>query len=188
MKKNVLRLEYKNKRLALNEEMIHIASEQIVEKLTDFILSNGFQHVHTYLSSDKHKEVHTKDFVRIMWHNSINLYTSISNVNDYSMTHYPLNEHTELKENQWGILEPLGEEPIDEKQFEVVVTPLLVFDKNGNRVGYGKGYYDRFFSKCHPEVIKIGLSLFDPIEEIEDLDEYDFPLDFAITPHQFYAF
>jgi 5-formyltetrahydrofolate cyclo-ligase len=56
----------------------------------------------------------------------------------------------------------------------VVFVPLLAFDKKGNRVGYGKGFYDAFLSKCKPETIKIGLSFFEAEETIDDVFENDF--------------
>jgi 5-formyltetrahydrofolate cyclo-ligase len=188
MKKNFLRTKYKNKRLELNEEVIKTSSEEILLKLTDFILSNEFQHVHVFLSSQRHKEIATKDFIEVMWQNGVNVYTSISNMQESSLTHFRIFPETKSCINKWGIPEPIDAEQVDEKTFDVVVTPLLIFDQNGYRVGYGKGFYDRFFALCQPEVVKIGVSLFEPVEHIEDIDEFDFPLDFCITPDQFYAF
>jgi len=69
-----------------------------------------------------------------------------------------------------------------------VLVPLLSFDKKGFRVGYGKGFYDRFLMQCKSDCIKIGLSYFDPIDVIDDADEFDVPLDFCITPQKVYVF
>ena len=57
---------------------------------------------------------------------------------------------------------------------------LVAFDERGYRVGYGKGYYDRFLAKCKPTCFKVGLSFFPPLEMIEDVHEYDVPLDLCI--------
>ena len=66
--------------------------------------------------------------------------------------------------------------------------PLLAFDNKGNRVGYGKGYYDNFLSKCTPDVIKIGLSFFEASDEITDVFESDIALDYCVTPNTIYQF
>lgn len=77
---------------------------------------------------------------------------------------------------------------MEPKKIEVVFVPLLAFDKQGNRVGYGKGFYDRFLKQCKTDVVKIGLSLFDAEEEIEDVLENDIPLDYCITPNKIHEF
>ena len=70
----------------------------------------------------------------------------------------------------------------------MVFVPLLAYDKQGNRVGYGKGFYDNFLSKCKPETIKIGLSFFPPEEKIKDVSESDVKLDFCVTPEEVFRF
>lgn len=188
MKKKELRQLYKNKRNALQDEIVTSDSTLIIMKLTDFILSNDFDHIHTFLTIKHHKEIDTAPFINTMWLNEKRLYASKSDREDYSMKHFNLTPETKLENNAWGIPEPTSGNSVEAKEIKVVVTPMLCFDMNGNRVGYGKGYYDRFFSSCAPEVIKIGLCLFDPIDKIEDTNEYDFPLDFVFTPNGFYAF
>jgi 5-formyltetrahydrofolate cyclo-ligase len=66
--------------------------------------------------------------------------------------------------------------------------PLLIFDKQGNRVGYGKGFYDRFLQKCSPNALKVGICLEKPIEQIEDLNEFDVKMDVCITPFGVWRF
>jgi len=92
--------------------------------------------------------------------------------------------------SDWGILEPTEETSVrlNPKDIDVVFIPLLAVDTQGHRVGYGKGFYDRFLAQVKPDVIKIGLSLEEPIEPIEDLNPYDIALDFAIAPDATYRF
>ena len=68
------------------------------------------------------------------------------------------------------------------------MIPLLAFDKKGFRVGFGKGYYDKFLARCKPNVIKAGLSFFDPVDEINDISGFDIPLNFCITPKEIFSF
>ena len=64
----------------------------------------------------------------------------------------------------------------------------MIFDHQGHRVGYGKGYYDRFLGECNRYTLKVGLSFFDPVSKIEDIDTNDIALDYAVTPRETYAF
>jgi 5-formyltetrahydrofolate cyclo-ligase len=77
---------------------------------------------------------------------------------------------------------------IDPLEVDFIIMPLFAFDEKGYRVGYGKGYYDRFLKKCNDSCLKIGLSYFDAVDEIEDTDEFDVPLDLCVTPQQVYVF
>jgi 5-formyltetrahydrofolate cyclo-ligase len=90
--------------------------------------------------------------------------------------------------NAINILEPLETEVIDPLDIDMVLVPMLAFDSRGNRVGFGKGYYDRYLSRCRPDCIKVGLSYFEPVERIEDTNEFDVPLNFCITPQKAYVF
>lgn len=90
--------------------------------------------------------------------------------------------------NRYNILEPIGGAVIPPQSLDVIFVPLVAFDERGYRVGYGKGYYDRFLTQCRPAAIRIGFSFFDAIDYIEDIDEFDVPLNFCITPHRIYEF
>ena len=91
-------------------------------------------------------------------------------------------------DNEVGITEPMGHELLAPETLDLVLVPLLAVDERGHRVGYGKGYYDRFLSRCAPECLKVGVSYFEPVPLIEDTHEYDLPLDICITPQQVYVF
>ena len=82
----------------------------------------------------------------------------------------------------------LKEINIENSKIDVVFVPLLCFDKQGHRVGYGKGFYDNFLHDCNTETIKIGLSLFEAEDHIQDIHENDIALDYCITPKKIYQF
>lgn len=90
--------------------------------------------------------------------------------------------------NAYNIYEPASGEEIPPQLLDLVLVPLLVCDESGNRVGYGKGFYDRFLKLCRPDCVKVGLSYFDPVQTITDADEFDVPLNYCITPQKAYVF
>ncbi len=95
---------------------------------------------------------------------------------------------TVFEANAINILEPLENDVIPPEDLDLVIVPMLVCDVRGNRVGYGKGYYDRYLNRCNSDCIKVGLSYFEPIDAVEDADEFDVALDFCITPQKAYVF
>ncbi|HJU45732.1 MAG TPA: 5-formyltetrahydrofolate cyclo-ligase [Chitinophagaceae bacterium] len=101
---------------------------------------------------------------------------------------FAVNEDTRFALNAYKIGEPVDGQEIPAGELDLVIAPLLCFDKKGYRVGYGKGFYDRFLQQCRADVIKAGLSYFEPEERIEDIDEFDVPLSVCITPHNIYEF
>ena len=94
----------------------------------------------------------------------------------------------EFANSDWGIPEPVGGIVVKPTDFDIVLLPLLTFDLNGNRVGYGKGFYDRYLVNCRPDCLKIGISLFEPVDLIEEVESHDIPLDIAICPAKLYDF
>jgi len=88
----------------------------------------------------------------------------------------------------WGIPEPVGGRVMEPHEFDVVLIPLLAFDVNGHRVGYGKGFYDRYLASCRPDCLKIGISFFESLAPIDDVEAHDIALDMAICPTQVYDF
>lgn len=95
---------------------------------------------------------------------------------------------TVYQPNTFGILEPSSGETLQPDQFDLVFVPLVAVEQRGYRVGYGKGYYDRFLSACKKEVTTVGFSFFEPLPSIDDLEAHDVPLSFCITPFHTYAF
>lgn len=101
---------------------------------------------------------------------------------------YLVDEHTDFSQNTFGIEEPVNAGLVPSGALDAVLVPLLICDTNGYRVGYGKGYYDRFLSECREDILKIGLCYFDPVEPIEDIHQFDIPLSICVTPKTIYEF
>jgi len=137
---------------------------------------------HLFLPIEAQKEVNTEFLLQILAGRDKEVVVSKSDFNTKGMTHYLLTDNTKLQVNDYGIPEPVDGLEVPSQKIEVVFVPLLAYDKKGNRVGYGKGFYDQFLCQCKPDVIKIGLSYFDPEETISDVYESDVKLDFCVTP------
>lgn len=90
--------------------------------------------------------------------------------------------------NAYNILEPTTGEVMPAAEMDMVIVPLLICDATGNRVGFGKGFYDRYLKDCRADCLKIGVSYFEPIEAIEDAQAFDVPLNLCITPQKAYVF
>ena len=184
--KAVLRTEYQKRRDYLTEEQIADCSIQISNlSLTLNIWEYSIYHL--FMTNEKNKEIDTSYLLSVIQGKDKQpVIPKI--VDDNRLEHFLLNDQTPLKNNRWGIPEPLGGITINPKQIEVVFVPLLVFDQHGHRVGYGKGYYDRFLDQCSESTLKVGLTFFDPVTKIEDIETHDISLDFALTPERIYAF
>ena len=184
--KAVLRTEYQKRRDSLTEEQIADCSIQISNlSLTLNIWEYSIYHL--FMTNEKNKEIDTSYLLSVIQGKDKQpVIPKI--VDDNRLEHFLLNDQTPLKNNRWGIPEPLSGITINPKQIEVVFVPLLVFDQQGYRVGYGKGYYDRFLDQCSESTLKVGLTFFDPVTKIEDIETHDISLDFALTPEQIYAF
>ena len=87
-----------------------------------------------------------------------------------------------------NIVEPVSDDIVPANAIDIVLIPLLAFDEQGFRVGYGKGFYDKWLAECRPDCQKIGFSYFEPIDSLSDRNEFDVPLDLCITPHSQYVF
>lgn len=98
------------------------------------------------------------------------------------------NEETEFLKNEYNIYEPESGNRMAPTDIDMILVPLLAFDKKGYRVGYGKGFYDKYLANCRKDCIKAGLSYFDPVDEITDKGDFDVPLDLCITPQSVYVF
>lgn len=181
MKKQQLREEYKLKRKALSDEEIKIFEKSICLQIRNLDFSL-VQNVHVFLPIKRQKEVNTYPIIDFLRKIDKQIIISKSNFENNTLTHYIFEKRTELLINKWGIPEPINAIEINVKNIDLVFVPLLISDKKHYRVGYGKGFYDRFLSECKSSVKTIGLNFFSPIQEIEDVGVFDVPLDKVIYP------
>tara|TARA_B100000767_G_scaffold178213_1_gene166525 strand:+ start:86 stop:652 length:567 start_codon:yes stop_codon:yes gene_type:complete len=187
LNKKQLRDKYKSRRNNLSLEEIDDYSLQIANLIINLpIWKYSFYHI--FLSIKSLKEINTGPLLAILSGKDKNIIISKSDFEDCTMSHFLLQDNTILKLNSRNIPEPEDGIKISSKQVEVVFIPLVAFDQHGNRVGYGKGFYDAFLKNCHKSTLKIGLSFFSAEESIYDCEPHDVPLDYCITPSKIYNF
>ncbi len=189
MTKQALRQLYKQKRLELDEhtmlkwnDLLLIQFQQLAIPPISTLLSY-WPMVH---QKEPQVDLMTR-YLDFLIPELITCYPSIL-PGSYEMEAFQVDEDTDFITNQWGIAEPINAPKVAPSQIEIVFVPLLAFDEQGYRVGYGKGYYDRFLAKCSPNLLKIGFSHFEPVAQISDTDQFDVPLNYCITPQHIYEF
>lgn len=194
MDKKALRSKYKVLRQSLTEEEIEDKSLAIANQLLrmDALTSGRLVwnklYYHLFLTIEEQKEINTEYILQILAGKDKEIVISKCDFATLGMTHFLLTDNTKIKKNNYNVPEPVDGLEVPDAKIDVVFVPLLAYDKQGNRVGYGKGFYDNFLSKCKPETIKIGLSFFPPEEKIEDVSETDVKLDFCVTPEEIIKF
>lgn len=186
MLKKDLRVRYSQLRNNISPQDLFNSSLSIANKLLELPIWS-LDHYHIFLPIAKKNEIDTTFILSILQGKDKNIVLPKVD-SKKKLKHFLLTDNTKLQESDWGVPEPLeGIEVLPEK-IDVVFIPLLAFDMKGNRVGYGKGYYDRFLNECREDVLKIGLSLFETEEKISDIDEHDARLDYCVTPEKIYRF
>ncbi|MBC5994888.1 5-formyltetrahydrofolate cyclo-ligase [Pontibacter cellulosilyticus] len=186
MQKAELRKLMLQKRRALPLEEVQRRSESIADQFfSQFVLKPG-QTVHVFLPIVKNNEVNTWPIIERLRqeHPEVRVAVPVTDVAQNILTHHHLTDEAVLIENPWGIPEPQDAHIIHANEVDVVLIPLLAFDLAGHRVGYGKGFYDRFLADCRPDVLKVGLSLEPPVESIADPNPFDVPLDAVVMPQR----
>lgn len=190
MLKNEIRNSFHKQRIALSKELYKDKCFRLSNRFFNDLNLQSIKVLHIFLSIDKNKEPDTWLIINQIQsnHPHIKLVVPRVNVQDNQLENFYLDSIEQLVTNEWGIPEPVTGKKTPIEEIDIVLVPLLAFDIKGNRVGYGKGFYDKFLSQCPLSTKRIGLSLFGPVDQIDDVDEFDVPLHFCITPEKVYAF
>ncbi|PZP48345.1 MAG: 5-formyltetrahydrofolate cyclo-ligase [Pseudopedobacter saltans] len=189
MNKDELRKIYTAKRKSLSHKEIMIATDLLLIQFQNLHLP-FIETVLSYRPIISKQEINMdllESYLQIT-NPSIEFCYPILDWNSNTFSARATDSDTEFTTNAWGIEEPISDIVVDPEDIDLVFVPLLAFDQNGDRLGYGKGFYDRYLSLCRPDAIKIGFSFFSPEEKISDSSTLDIPLNFGITPDKIYAF
>lgn len=189
MNKSEIRKQYLQRRMDLEEEVFIRLSDRIVEDFArilfpppDWLMSFRPFAPRREFPVHRCEEVLRKEFPGLQ----VALPQIVAGTAEMEALH--VTPQTPFQTNRFGMEEPAEGERVAPDRMDLVFVPLLAFDRSGYRVGYGKGFYDRYLARCRKDVLKIGFSLFPPLERIGDIDEFDVPLNYCITPNGVYEF
>ena len=190
MDKATLRKLYLDKRQKLSRSEYWTLTDALLDEVKCFNWS-GYSLVHVFLPIRNKNEVDTFSILNFFKENFPDLKIVIPRTDFKNLRMENVlfdHEYTILGRNKFDIPEPIHGTIIPADQIDLVFIPLLAYDKLGNRVGYGKGFYDRFLVNCRTNVKKVGLSYFNPVEAIIDLNEFDVKMDACICPGKIWKF
>ena len=188
MTKSQLRKQFLAKRKNISLDALQEHSQAISQQFFQYFDLHQIKTLHIFLPILKQNEINSQLIIQECFQNypHLTLVTSKSNFQTRTMDSYILKNQTQIRENRWGIPEPINAIACSDEIIDMILIPLLVFDEQGFRVGYGKGFYDRFLQKCRTDVIKVGLSLFEPVDKIDDVNEYDVKMDCCVMSKDVY--
>lgn len=182
--KDQIRKAYNKKRAELSAEEVSVKSAEILERL--FLLLAPYKTIHIFLPIPKNNEIDTWPLLDFADKYDKSLCTSIVKGDD--LDHVYIDKNTTFEYNSWGIPIPDSNSRVPISEIDVILTPLLAYDAMGNRVGYGKGYYDKFFAACEPHTLKVGLSFFKPCEDFIRMESHDVRLNKLVHPSDILSF
>lgn len=186
MLKAELRKKYMQKRKALSRDEAFLLSENVFQNFITYFKPQTGQKIHIFVPIEKFNEIDTQIFIHYFLAQNIRVY--VPKIVDDKLIAIEIFSDTLFETNSWGISEPVSNKDSGENDFHYVITPLLYCDRNGNRVGYGKGFYDALFQSISEDTKKIGVNYFDPDDSIDDVWENDIPLDYLVTPTEVLSF
>ena len=186
--KQILREVYLSKRQFLSNEEYEIRNQKIAERFITSTDLSTLKTIHIFLPIISKREVDTYRIIDRINASNANIDLVIpKTLKNGHLENYLLNDNCIIEENKWGIPEPIAGDVIDDNSIDLVLVPLIISDKFGHRIGYGKGFYDRLLEKI-PKAKKVGLSLLPNLDKIEFVEPTDIKLDYCITPNQVYNF
>lgn len=181
MKKNI-RQQVLNARKQLASQTQTEKSKMIFNRLREFDPYKTAKNIMVYI--DFRNEVKT-DFIiddLIASNKKVIIPICVPKTKDLILSQL-LDPAKELAEGTFGVLEPKKEyiRKVDPASIDLVIVPGVAFDRQGYRIGYGAGYYDRFFQKLPKPVPSVAIAFDLQIIDKVPADDFDYPVDYIIT-------
>lgn len=173
MEKKEIRRKMKTLRTMLSDIEKKMAAQEVfdrLEKTAAFLMAD---HILMYHSLPD--ELYTHEFLE-KWKERKHFY--LPRVNGVNLDILPYNE-SRLELGAFHIEEPTGDTLVDADDIELIIVPAVAYDRRGNRLGRGKGFYDRLLKSTKATKIGVGydFQLFDELP----VEEHDVPMDVVIT-------
>jgi len=180
--KDGLREELLARRAELTARQVVAASREIMKLCASIIPWQEVNCLHTYVPMAARKEVNSWWLLEHVWEHQPHVATAVPIVRGRRIHSEQVDDGTRWQENVIGIPEPTDGIPLDiDHQFDVIVVPVLGFDRSGNRLGYGKGHYDRFLS-TQSGALTVGLAYADmEVKPGIPTEPHDVPLQYIVT-------
>lgn len=173
--KKKLRQNMKAKRKALTREEKNDAAAKCLSKLKELPQFMNSDWIYAYIAC--RNELETADIIR--WCLSHGKHIAVPKVHGEIMHFYEIHSLADCVPGAFGILEPAGEEKDRITESGFMLVPGLAFDKNGNRLGYGGGFYDKYLAS-HEEIITAALGYDFQIIEKVPAESHDRRMDYLI--------
>lgn len=182
----------KSRRMKLEAEEISALSERIFTRWNHQFSLEQVQYLHLFLSMDRFNEVETASFRAAVERSAhpTKILVPVMDMRNTTLQHFELEDEIRIEKNTFGVPEPrVRKRPVPPSKIDMVIVPMLGFDDHGHRLGYGKGYYDRFLSQLRPDCPKIGVCFeLGHLSEPLPSEPHDVPLNFVITEEKVYDF
>lgn len=179
--KQQIRNRHLAKRKAMSEKEIALCSSGICRNLIQYFKQQkDLEEYVVYGYYPCRKEAKLFDFYAWLGEQGISL--AFPRVSGACMDFYLADFKTELKEGAFHIMEPQKGCKKAEFSRAYCLVPGSVFDRSGNRIGYGKGYYDRYFA-AYPKLYRIGIAYESQIEERIKPEKHDRKMHAMVTEH-----
>lgn len=173
MEKSDIRRKIKNLRLMLSELEKEAAATEVFDRLertAAFLMADRVLMYHSLPD-----ELSTRTFLK-KWGSRKHFY--LPRVNGVNLEILPYDE-SRLELGAFHIEEPTGDDTVDADTIELIIVPAVAYDSRGNRLGRGKGFYDRLLQTTGATKIGVGYD-FQLIDEIP-VEPHDVPVDMVIT-------
>ena len=186
--KTELRQEYRQLRKQLSGAEVNDLFQKMEKQVEIWLdCQENLMQFHLFFPIAKFNEVNTFYLQQLLEQRGKTLYTSQVNREEDRLDTLLLPSEAAFFLDEWGIPVPQESLRVPTTKIQVVFVPLLAYDSSGHRLGFGKGFYDKFLSSLEQSVIKVGLSFF-PAEDAIPTERHDVPLDYCITPDRIRAF